>query len=273
MWLWTALISAVVLASCQDLPPEVIAPIVVDFEEAELGELTLEGYNPTTYNNVLAGKAEASLCSDESSQLKGCMLFDDILYTEHNAGFGSFYSDFKELWGGVYDTVYAFVISSNNELTVATVHNQFSVYSATNGDNKFAVGYDATWFTPEWQNRYGVYDLPTVEFDEPVEPVSVKVANTTYVYQQIMQNDPKANFAIKAVGYLDGAEVSVRSFYLANQGNVVADWKAISLESLGKVDKICFTVDWSCTSSDVKSPEMWCPFGLCIDDLKYKLVE
>lgn len=268
-----AAVAMMLCVSCQDLPPEGATPIVVDFEEAELGQLTLEGYNPTTYENVLSGKEQAVLCTDSENQLNGCMLFDDILYSESGANFGSFYSDFKELWGGVFETVYAFVISSNNNLEVATVHNQYSVYSATNGDNKFAVAYDPTWFTPEWQSRYGIYDLSTIEFDEAVKPLSVKVANSTYNYLQIMQNDPNAHLAIKAMGYLDGVQVSEQSFYLANDGRIVSDWKSVSLAGLGTVDKICFTVDWNHTSSKVQSPEMWCPFGFCIDDLRFTLVK
>ena len=270
----TVVISVGVCTSCQDNPPQDIqTAYTVDFEEAELGTLTLDGYNPMTYTNVLAGKAQASLCSDASNHLVGCMLFDDIIYSEQGANFGSFYSDFKELWDGTYDTTYAFVISANNELTVDTVHNQYSVYSATNGDNKFAIANDAIWFSPTYQDRHGVYDLPTIEFDKPAKPVSVKIANATYTYLQIKKNDPKVNLAVKAMGYLDGEQVSEMSFYLANNGNIVSNWKSISLEKLGTVDKICFTTDWQRTSSEVKAPEMWCPFSFCIDDLKFNFAK
>ncbi len=241
----------------------------VDFEEAVLGSLTLDGYNPATYNNVLAGKAQASLCNDAENQLNGCLLFDDVLYSENGANFGSFFSDFSALWGGTFDTTYAFVISSNNNLEVGTVHNQYSVYSATNGNNKFAVAYDGTWWSPTYQNRYGEYDLPTIEFDSAVKPLTIKVANTTYAYLQIMQNDPNVRFAIKAMGYLDGAQVSEMGFMLANCGDIVTDWESVNLIRLGTVDKICFTVDWAHTSSEVKAPEEWCPFSFCIDDLKF----
>ncbi|MBO5235328.1 MAG: DUF4465 domain-containing protein [Alistipes sp.] len=257
-------------ASCSNNQESQIGkPEVVDFEEATLGSLTLDGYNPTTYHNVLAGKAQATLCSDADNQLNGCLLFDDILYSENGAQFGSFFSDFKELWGGVFDTVYAFVISDNNEMTVATVHNQYSVYSSTNGNNKFAVAYDGTWWSPTYQNRYGEYDLPTIKFDKPVNPVSVKVANTTYAYLQIMKNDPNVCFAIKVMGYLGGEQVSSAVLELADKGNVITDWTTLSLSSLGEVDKICFTVDWEHTSSKIKAPEEWCPFSFCIDDLKF----
>lgn len=271
LWMKAAAISVAVCTSCLNSPPyQVQKSDIVDFEEAVLGTLTLDGYNPTTYENVLAGKSQASICTDANNQLNGSLLFDGILYSECSANFGSFFSDFSTLWGGTFDTVYAFVISSNNELTVATVHNQYSVYSATNGDNKFAVAYDGTWWSPTYQNRYGVYDLPTIEFDAPVEPVSVKVANTTYAYLQIMQNDPNVCFAMKAVGYLDNDQIAEVPIILAANGNVVTDWKSISLEGLGKVNKICFTVDWSRTSSKVKAPEEWCPFSFCIDDLCLK---
>ncbi len=244
--------------------------VVVDFEEAVLGELTLDGYNPTVYQNVLAGKAQATLCTNADNQLVGCMLFDDILYSEQGVHIGSFFSDFKELWGGTFDTTYAFVISANNNMEVATVHNQYSVYSATNDNNKFAVAYDGTWWSPTYQNRYGTYDLPTVEFDSAVTPVSVDVANTTYTYLQIRENDPNVCFAIKAVGYLDGEEGSSLSIPLAENGRVISDWTTVALTALGRVDKICFTVDWSATSSAVKAPEEWCPFSFCVDNLKIK---
>ena len=251
-------------------PPQVEKSIVVDFEEALLGTLTLDGYNPATYENVLAGKDQAVICTDVENKMNGSLLFDDILYSENGVNFGSFFSDFSTLWGGTFDTVYAFVISTNNEMTVATVHNQYSVYSATNGNNKFAVAYDGTWWSPTYQNRHGIYDLPTIEFDDPVEPVSTKVANTTYAYLQIMQNDPKVHFAMKAVGYLDGEQTTEVPIILASNGNVVSDWKSVNLEGLGKVDKICFTVDWERTYSAVNAPEGWCPFSFCIDDFRFK---
>ena len=107
----------------------------------------------------------------------------------------------------------------------------------------------------------------------PSQPLSAKIANATYVYQQIMQNDPNLCFAMKAVGYLGGDQVSEMSFYLANRGNIVTNWKSISLESLGTVDKICFTVDWARTSSEVKAPESWCPFGFCLDNFTFRIAE
>ena len=265
-----ATVAVMCCVACQNSrPPEVMVAKIVDFEEAVLGSLTLDGFNPATYDNVLAGKAQASLCSDEDNQLNGCLLFDDILYSENGANLGSFFSDFKALWGGTFDTTYAFVISSNNDMEVATVHNQYSVYSPTNGNNKFAVAYDGTWWSPTYQNRYGEYDLPTIVFDKPVKPLTIKVANTTYAYLQIMKNDPNVCFAIKVTGYLDGVQTSKMSFNLASYGNVVADWKTVALQRLGSVDKICFTVDWEGTSSEVKAPEEWCPFSFCIDDLQF----
>lgn len=263
-------VTLVACVGCEQSGDGVTTDVVtVDFEEAVLGTLTLEGYNPATYENVLAGKAQASLCADAENQLNGCMLFDDVLYSENGAQFGSFFSDFKALWGGVFDTVYAFVVSSNNDTKVATVHNQYSVYSSTNGNNKFAVAYDGTWWSPTYQNRYGEYDLPTILFDEPVQPVSVKVANTTYTYLQIMQNDPNVRFAMKAVGYLDGVQTSEVTIMLADRGDVISNWRSVSLAGLERVDKVCFTVDWEHTSSEVKAPEEWCPFSFCIDDLKF----
>ncbi len=257
--------------SCADNPDNTdLKTTVVDFEEAVLGELTLDGYNPTTYEDVLAGKSQAATCIDPQNQLNGSLLFDDVLYSENGANFGSFFSDFSTLWGGTFDAVYGFALSSNNNLEVATVHNQYSVYSPTNGDNKFAVAYDVTWWSPTYQPRYGVYDVPTVVFDRAVKPMSVKVANTTYVCLQAMKNDPNVRFAMKAVGYLAGEVVAEVPIVLASNGKVITDWKAVSLRKLGRVDKICFTVDWSRTSSDVVAPEMWCPFGLCMDDLKFE---
>lgn len=265
----TLVVAMFVGVACTDGHDDTISKTeVVDFEEATLGSLTLEGFNPATYERVMAGKDRATLCSDVGKELYGCQLFDDILYSENGANFGAFYSDFKELWGGVFDTVYGFTISSNNDLTIATVHNQYSVYS-TNNVNKFAVAYEVTWWSADYQKRYGTYDMPTIEFDAPVKPESVKVANTTYVTLQIVQNDPNMSFAMKAVGYLRGDVVAEVPIILATNSKIVTEWKTVSLKGLGKVDKICFTVDWSRTSSEVKAPAEWCPFGLCIDDLKF----
>ena len=122
--------------------------VVIDFEEAELGDVTLDGYNPTTYHNVLTGKPLAEKCVDEDNvYLVDCMVYDGLLYAENGVSFGSFYSDFEALWGGVYDTCYGFVMSSNNDIEEGTVANQYSVYSATNGANKFAVAYDCLLYT------------------------------------------------------------------------------------------------------------------------------
>lgn len=266
---WALAAATLLCVACEKDDIDTLSDVVtIDFEEAVLGKLTLAGYNPASYENVLTGKHLAALCDDASHQLNGCMLFDEVLYRENGAGFGSFFSDFSMVWGGVFETTYAFSISSNSNMEVGTVHNQYSVYSTTNGANKFAIGYDGNWYSPTFQQRYGNYDKPTIVFEEEVEPVSVSVANSTYTYLQIMQNDPKCCYAVKALGYRGGEQVSELSITLADKGTIVKNWSTVSLQGLGSVDKIVFTVDWAKTSSEVQSPEMWCPFTFCIDNLK-----
>ena len=241
---------------------------VVDFEEAELGDITMDGYNPTTYHNVLTGKPQAELCVDEdNAYLVDCMVYDGLLYTENGVSFGSFYSDFKELWGGIYDTCYGFVFSSNHDVEDGTVANQYSVYSATNGDNKFAVAYDGSWWSPTYQQLYGAYDLSTFVLEKSATVRSAKFALTTYTYKTIMATDPNVNYAIKATGYINGTETATLSIVLAENGAVLTDWTEVDLSALGEVDKVTFTIDWSNTSSAVKGPETWLPFYWCMDDV------
>lgn len=248
--------------------------VTVDFEEAELGDVTLEGYNPTTYHNVLTGKPLAEKCVDEDNvYLVDCMVYDGLLYAENGVSFGSFYSDFEALWGGVYDTCYGFVMSSNNDIEEGTVANQYSVYSATNGANKFAVAYDGSWWSPTYQRLYGTYDLATFVLEKSGTVRSADFANTTYTYKTIMATDPNVNYAIKATGYLNGSETATLSVALAKNGTLLTDWTEVDMSGLGVVDKVTFTVDWDNTSSAVKSPEQWLPFYWCIDNVKVEFEE
>ncbi len=215
---------------------------LIDFEDVEL--LAESG----GYSDILWGRELAEDNGDGKS-------YYGILYSAAGASFGSLYGldGGYEYWGG-------FAFSSNYCLEdVADYSEQFS--AAAFGSGTFAVGYA---FGP-WNGEYGD---PTIAFEKPVTLVSVDVANDnkTYSYCRAM---PKLDggddiwIRLTATGYRAGEAVQSVNIPLAEGGDVVADWTKVDLSSLGKIDKLVFTM----SSNDANDYGMLAPAYFCIDNL------
>lgn len=112
-------------------------------------------------------------------------------------------------------------------------------------------------------------------------PLSVYINNSTYAYYGMLNGSAynkkfgKGDYCVlKIYGYRNGVRVSNVDFYLADyrseneqEWTMVKDWTYVNLESLGKVEYICFQID----SSDKGKWGMNNPAYFCLDRLKLKL--
>ena len=238
---------------------------VVDFEEALLATVIYDGFTPATYSNVLEGKALATICDDEDSWFDGSLFYDGILYTEHGLSIGTMFNDGEWMGYGTFDTWSGFAVSSNCNAESSDYANQFSVWKADNGANKFAVGYDSP------RGGFGEmaeYDTPTILLDEPKVIYSIDFMNTAYTANTIASFDPNAAYVLKVEGYNGATETGSLNVALAGNGKVVSDWLTVNLTSLGEVDKVRIMVDMSKTASSVSNPMGWMPLYFCIDNIK-----
>ena len=131
-----------------------------------------------------------------------------------------------------------------------------------------------------------------VTFDRAVQVNSVLVANTTQVYQTILQGQGNATAGftfspgtrvlgvlqkdwakVIATGYLSGTEVGKVEFFLADRNSnaeklrnfTVTDWLPMHLSSLGKVDKVLFQFE----TSDKTAGVMNTPPYFCLDGFRF----
>ena len=226
---------------------------LIDFEDAELTATSGE------YRNILWGRELAV-------DVNGTPTFDGILYTEQGASLGSYYY-LSSYDGSSYDVWNGFALSSNisTEDLGWDYSNQFGVFASS--ASIFAIGY-APVSSPIAQ-----YDVPTIEFAEPVTVSSVDVANAnkTYFYCQntpmVGEDDAAEPIWVNLVvtGSLNGSEVGTLTVELAKDGNVLSDWKMVDCSSLGQVDKLQFAVE----SNDVDPT--WglnVPSYFCLDNIE-----
>lgn len=224
----------------------------ISFEDATL-------VTSGNYGEILWGKEQAV-------DVEGVPTFDNIIYTEKGASFGSYY--YQSVYGEkTFDVWNGFALSasiSKEDLGMDSYDNQFGVYAETT--SIFAVGYAPV------SASTAKYAVPTIEFEEPVRMVSADVANANKTYFYCVNNpmfgeDDAAEpiwVNLVVTGSLNGSEVGKLTVELAKDGNVVADWKTVDFSSLGEVDKLQFAVE----SNDVDPT--WglnVPSYFCIDNI------
>lgn len=245
LWLVAAL-SVLSFASCSDGGSDEPDPsAVITFEQASLVNHT--GGLSVYYDNILWGKESASE-SDFG------LLFDDILYTEGAAQFGSYYTDYD----GMYDTWNGFAVSSNYDKTTPGYPNQFSVYASNSG--KFAIGFYSTY-------TGGAYSIPTIEFTSPQTVLSADIANSTYTYLYCQDwTDNTFYHTLKVEGYRNGSKTGTLTVDLASNGAVAADWQHVDFSALGEVDRLVFSLE----TNDASQWGANTPAYFCIDNIALK---
>lgn len=230
-----------------DIPDDPIVPerFTVDFEAAELGS-----------DGFIWGKDDATEQDDtdyNGNPIRSNIFYGSI-YAEKGAEFDTYYTDY----GHTYDAWSAFVVSNHTDMETAGYTNDKSVYATTGADGsaQFAVGYYNAW-APE--NR----GVPTVRFASAVTPVSVYVANPTYVYcyfrDEVAAAD-KPEFKVVATGYDGQTKTGEASIVLAGGTEISEGWRPLDLKDLGRVTRIEFSV----VCADAMAPTY-----LCIDNLAF----
>lgn len=110
--------------------------------------------------------------------------------------------------------------------------------------------------------------------DQPFTPYGIYVTNSTYTYYAIKNgtnfNDPfdQSDYLVLNInGVRNGKIVGTEQVDLARNGQILTTWKGVSLEKLGEVDMIFFTM-----SSSSKNEYGTCiPTYFCIDGFMVKI--
>ena len=219
----------------------------IGFEQAALGT-----------DGFIWGKDQATEQDDtdySGSPIKSNIYYGPV-YTEKEAKVYTYYSDY----GHTYETWNGFVISNHTDKKTEGYTNDKSVYAdgGANGSAQFAAAYYAAW-TPD--NR----GVPTIEFATAVAPVSVAVANMTYLYLYFKGTKPAALVDVKAVitGYNSGAKTGEVTVMLVDKASetVKSGWETVDLSSLGTVTSLTFALS---------TTDSMCPTYFAIDNLTYE---
>lgn len=245
--LFYTLLAAAALAACSD-DNYYIDPIsVVDFEEARLGA---DGY--------IWGKSLASAIDDEDwmGDPITSLYYYGPIYAQGDAVLMTYFNDY----GGLYDTWNGFVVSSCTDRQTEGYTNDKSVY-ATGGDagsKQFAVAFYSS-YTADGEG------IPTINFAGGVRPLSIALANTTYLYLYFKGSMPAPVVDFEAVitGWNSGIKTGEVRVKLADgTANLVKEgWETVDLSSLGTVTSLTFATE----TSDYMAPNY-----LAIDNLVYQ---
>jgi hypothetical protein len=230
--------TALVFASCDkgETPGPDYTLRVVDFEAAELSS---EGY------------------------------LNDSSYEEKGLTFVNNYTVDGGYWNG-------FVFSNKTDKTTPGLSNQYSVYSTGGAGSsaKFAVCFDIGESEMSFASN-DEYDIEYAYFN-----------NSTYTYLAIKNGDDGNKppyvkgpfeagdwFKLTATGYdAAGTQTGTHDIYLADYRDgksfLMADWTKVDLTSLGKVNKVKFSLDSSDKGDWVNTPTYF-----CIDNIAYRVYE
>lgn len=174
-------------------------------------------------------------------------------------GLATFNNSFDPTW----DYWEGFAISNKMDMTSSGWGNQYSAFVLDGGNyqNIYAVSY--------------VWDLSsTITFSQPVNPISIKITNSTWAYLSMLNGDAYCKkfehgdwFKITIKGYDSGnQEKGSVDFYLADFRStphyIINTWTNVDLSSISNVNKIVFYL----SSTDNGDWGMNTPAYFCIDD-------
>jgi PKD repeat protein len=187
-------------------------------------------------------------------------------------GLLTFENSFNSAWNAWSGYIY----SNLNDTITEGYGNQYSVFDASNNKNKFAVYYD---------NGAKAFFTGT----KPIQVLSIKICNNSYTALSMLKGDAFAKKFGGATGAdpdfykviikgldANNAVVSTLDFFLADfrsanntEDYVVKKWTTVDISSLGKVNKLTFSL----ISSDNGEWGMNTPAYICIDDITYYELE
>lgn len=186
---------------------------------------------------------------------------------------------FVNTYNPAYGSWDGFAYSQKSDVTTADFSNQFSVFDAGNGLNKFALFYPP-------------YDHETyASFPSGIEYLvkSISVCNSTYAALTMKNGDgsfskkfggPSGNdkdwFKLTIIGFnAAGDSTNAVNFLLAdyrsdNNANdvIISEWTSVDLSPLGKINKLTFRF----SSTDNSPLGMNNPAYVCLDNVKYEVV-
>lgn len=247
------LLAALAFVGCDDneyVYYEIPDTRVIDFEAANLGS---DGF---IWGKGQATKQEELDIWQTPPAMMESNLYYGPIYTEKEAQFYNYYSDY----GHTYDVWNGFVISNHKDKKTEGYTNDKSVYGdgGADGSAQFA----ALFYSPDTTEGR---DIPTIKFVGGVKPVSVDVANMTYLYLYFKGSKPATLVDVKAVitGYNSGIKTGEVTVTLVDKASetVKSGWETVDLSALGTVTSLTFVTS---------TTDPMCPNYFAIDNLTYE---
>lgn len=222
-------------------------------------------------------------CTKEDSTVYQTINFESLPvpasgYWNGSDATGSFTSGkmkFTNQYNSSWQTWSGFAYSQKNDVTTKGFENQYSVFDANNGTNKYAL------FYPSFDAVvYGAFLN-----NEEHEIISADLCNTTYAafsmkigdayskkFGGSTGNDPDW-LTVTIIGYnASGTKTGTFVFYLADfrftdsaKDYIINKWTSVDLSVLGKINK--FSIEFA--SSDMGKYGINTPTYVCLDNIKY----
>jgi hypothetical protein len=190
-------------------------------------------------------------------------------FTSAGITFSNHYSTSFGSWEG-------FAYSQKADVSTPGFGNQFSVFDAANGSNKFAI-----YYPPFGSDAYASFSAGT---ERKIR--SIDVCNVTYSALSMKDGDGFAKkfggnsgndpdwYKLTVIGYdAAGDSIGAVNFYLADyrfsnnsKDYILNKWTPVDLTALGKVNKITFRF----SSTDNGTWGMNTPATVCLDNIKYE---
>ncbi len=178
-----------------------------------------------------------------------------------------FYNSYDSAWNSWQGWAY----STWKDDTAEGSNNQWSAYPGYLIDSTFALAYIGI----DWNDNYK--NIPAgIKFSQPIEPLSIYVANTTYTALVIKKGNsfaqafgPGDYLKLIIVGLIDNQPTDTITHFLADYRGGISfiqkDWAYVDLSSLGRIDSISFNL----ISTDTGKYGMNTPGYFAMDMLRF----
>ncbi len=186
--------------------------------------------------------------------------------SDGSGAFSTKVATFNNNYNSTYFSWSGFACSAKKNTFTVGYENQYSVYAGSGALNskQFALAYGTSTLLCD-SNVYGNFSIQ-----------SLMLTNSTYAFLDMKNGSAYSKkfvagdwFKISITGYLNTKKTSEVNYYLADFRDgktfISNTWKKVDVSSLGKVDKIIFSLD----SSDKGQWGMNTPAYACIDNMEF----